>query len=64
MRIKRICASLLLLLIILFSVLYLFARDVEKVIVPNHIELRDDLYIIVHEESQGSIKVIYYKKRK
>jgi Flp pilus assembly protein protease CpaA len=64
MRIKHICASLLLLLIILFSVLFLFTGDVEKVIVPNHVELRDDLYIIVHEESQGPVKVIYYKKRK
>lgn len=50
-------------LIVLFSIIF-FTRDIEKVVVPEHINLREDLYIVIHEKPQDSLKTVYYKKRK
>jgi len=62
--IKHLCISLSIILTLLFSILFFLTRNIEKVVVPKHINLREDLYIIVYEESKDSIKTIYYKKRK
>ncbi len=65
---KKICLISVVCLTLVFSISFFLSRvvektGVEKVVVPNHINLREDLYIIVCEKSQGSQKAVYYKER-
>ena len=64
MRLLRIiCAFLFTILIVLLFTVLVTIQNFEKVVVPKHLNLREDLYIVVHEETKDSVKVIYYRKR-
>lgn len=57
------CAFLVVILIMLLFMVCITAPHIEKVVVPKHINLREDLYVIIRTEDRDLVKVIYYKKR-
>jgi len=58
----KIIKTALIILILFLCFAFFITRGVEKVVVPNHIDLKEDKYIIIHEKRiDSSYKEVYYK---